>query len=62
MTTAEVLRRPPSLSALFGQMFRNPQRNRKTSGNRKGALSPANRFETAYDETKPFFMQQNWRR
>jgi len=61
MTKLEIRRSALSLFPAFGNLFGNPQRIHKRHGAPDNRLSEANRYETQYDEAKPFFMQQNWR-
>ena len=62
MTTTEFLRHSSPVTQMLGRLFRKLWQTDNTREPRKNTLSPANRYEGGYDETKPFFMQENWRR
>ncbi len=62
MTTTEFFCHASPVTQMLGRLLRNFWKTDRTRGPRKNALSLANRFEGGYDETKPFFMQENWRR
>jgi len=61
MTTLDILRRPSALPHVLGHLLLKPQDNVRKRGPRANPHAPLNRYEGAYDETKPFFMQRNWR-
>lgn len=61
MTVNDILHPAPLLSRLTGWLFRKPRPADTGSAPRKHPPAPADRFEDGFDETKPFFMQRDWR-